>query len=239
MLRAVPIEPYYVDHESPLSFGVVSRHHQRCDLFRIIGGIGVADHFEPTPGGVIHQEQAYAIIGSQVRGREVLAVSTIVGKTDAVPGDLTQNSCRPAAMLHIGPAIFTHAGQIEAVSRGDEIKLSMGESVHLAGMGFHSSIGRPRAVNFLQSARLWAEHCLEECLCHRTWASLAVLGSALDRRELLVMTTARPIRMGKARPSERPTASVGLGAAVWPHALFFEQTAQHPRGLFVNVEPPG
>ncbi len=134
MLRTVPVECFQVEPKYTFELRLVPRYADECRQLRIVGnakGLDMGVDFEARPMRIIHQEQAGPVVGRQVAGADVLAVSLVVGEGEGVLIDHLEEATRAAPMLHIRPAGFGYRRHIEAVACGDESRLVVSETLEL------------------------------------------------------------------------------------------------------------
>jgi len=148
-LRAVPVKGLDLDYQSALNLGAIGRIHEFAHGVWIDVRIQYghpAEDLQPGPARIIHQEQGHPVISGDVSDRDVLAVSSKIGKCE---GLFVQNLQKPgaaAAVLYVGPTRFRHAGQIEAVTAGDEVRFRFSQPVMGRWPLFEKGIGLATAV---------------------------------------------------------------------------------------------
>ena len=130
MLRAIPIPGFYANDESTFDTGTVGRHFEFGDdirRFAFMHDLHATPNFEATFLFVIHQYQRDTIISEQVTHAQILAVTTKVSKAYRMRIDDFQKAYRPTTVLHIRPAILVHGRLIKAITRLDELRLTLGD----------------------------------------------------------------------------------------------------------------
>ena len=140
-MLAVPVEGNDVDEDE--SFHQprdrrIGEGRDELGMFSCVLDPGMADDLQPRPVRIIHQEQGHAIVDGEVAGGEQLAVALVIGKGELRRIDHAQKSPRPAAMLHVGPAVLAHGREIKGIARGDESAFLFAERVAL-GCGRQSA----------------------------------------------------------------------------------------------------
>src|SRR5262245_51683357 len=89
-------------------------------------------NLEPRAPGVVHEEQAGAIVGREVACADVLAIATIVGKGECAVIHQLEEAARASAVLNVRPARLRDRRHVETVTVGDEGDFAIGEAVEVA-----------------------------------------------------------------------------------------------------------
>jgi hypothetical protein len=168
-LGAVPIEGFDVDDDGSFDGGVVCGG---VELLDEVGGFGAfvdggaAEDFEASLGGVVHEDEGYAVVVLQVAGGDVLLVAAEVGEGDGAVVEDVDEAGRAAAMLDVRPAGFAGGGHVEGVAGGEEVALGFGETVAgLAGL-LDAGVGGTAAVEPLLLLDEGGEGYFGEALAH-------------------------------------------------------------------------
>ena len=77
---------------------------------------------------IVYQDERSAVIGGEIAGADVLAVAAKIGDAEGAIIENADEPGRPAAVLHIRPAVLGDSRHIEAVALGDERRLGGGEA---------------------------------------------------------------------------------------------------------------
>jgi hypothetical protein len=132
---AVPIKRHDFDEEQALDAGAQFRRGRQLigqgRMFARVEHAGVTEQFQPFLARVVHEEERHAVTRGEMAGGEELAVAPEIGEAKLIGAENFQKARRPAAMLDVGPAVFSDGGQVETVARGNEIGFLGGEGVAL------------------------------------------------------------------------------------------------------------
>ena len=169
VLGAVPVEGFDVDDDGSFDGSFVCGG---VELLDEVGGFGAfvdggaAEDFEAGLGGVVHEDEGYAVVVVEVAGGDVLLVAAEVGEGDGAVIEDVDEAGRAAAVLDVGPAGFAGGCHIERVAGGDEVALGFGEVVAgIAGM-LDAVVGRTAAVEGLLLFDEGGEGYFGEALAH-------------------------------------------------------------------------
>ena len=169
VLRAIPVEGFDVDDEGSLDGGFVVGGAKLLDQGRGLGAFvyfGAAEDLEAGLGGVVHEDEGYAVVVLEVAGGDVLLVATEVGEGDGLIVEDVDEASGASAMLDVGPAGFAGGGHVEGVAGGEEVALGFGEAVAgRAGLG-HALVGGAAAVEGLLLFDERGEGYFGEALAH-------------------------------------------------------------------------
>jgi len=138
VLGAVPVEGFDVNDDGSLDGSFVGGGAELLDEIGGFGALvdgGAAEYFEAGLGGVVHEDDGYAVVVLEVAGCDVLLVAAEVGEGDGAVVEDVDEARRAATVLDVGPAGFAGGGHVEGVAGGDEVALGFGEAVAgIAGM---------------------------------------------------------------------------------------------------------
>ena len=169
VLGAVPVEGFDVDDDGSFDGAFVIG---RAELLDEIGGFGAfvdggaAEDFEAGLGGVVHENEGYAVVVVEVAGGDVLLVATEVGKGDGSVVEDVNEAGRAAAMLDVGPSGFAGGGHVKGVAGGDEVTLGFGEAVAGLASLLDAVVGGTAAVEGLLLFDEGCEGYFGEALAH-------------------------------------------------------------------------
>ena len=90
---------------------------------------GAAQDLEAGLGGIVHEDEGYAVVVVQVAGGDVLLVAAEVGESDGAVVEDVDEAGRATAVLNVRPAGFAGGGHVEGVAGGYEVALGFGEAV--------------------------------------------------------------------------------------------------------------
>ena len=110
---------------------------------------GAAQDFKAGLGGVVHEDEGYAVVVVEVAGGDVLLVATEVGEGDGTVIEDVDEAGRAAAVLDVRPAGFAGGGHVEGVAGGDEVALGFGEAVAGGAGLLDAGVGGTAAVEGL------------------------------------------------------------------------------------------
>ena len=126
----------------------------------------MAEDFEAGLGGVVDEDEGYAVVVEEVAGGDVLLVAAIVGEGDGAVVEDMDEARRAAAMLDVGPAGFAGRGHVEGVAGRYEVALGFGEAVAGRAGLLGTSVGSTAAVEGLLLFDERREGYLGEALTH-------------------------------------------------------------------------
>ena len=169
MLGAVPVEGFDVNDDGSLDGSFVGGGAELLDEIGGLGALvdgGAAEYFEAGLGGVVHEDEGYAVVVLEVAGCDVLLVAAEVGEGDGAVVEDVDEARRAATVLDVGPAGFAGGGHVEGVAGGDEVALGFGEAVAgISGM-LDAVVGGTAAVEGLLLFDEGGEGYFGEALAH-------------------------------------------------------------------------
>ena len=130
VLRTVPVPTLDADQEGALDRRAVGRIAHRGDgrvALRADAGLDqlhAPEQLQPAPIRIVHDDHREAVVLAQVADAQVLHIAAEVREADGPRIQHLEETLRPAAVLHVGPAGLADRGLEEVVGLGEELRLA-------------------------------------------------------------------------------------------------------------------